>query len=232
MTVAARSEVELRAVATATGAAHVVVDLAEECAAVDLARQAVELNGPIDVLVNNAGADAVGPFTALKETALVALYRVNLVAPAMLCHHVLPAMAERGHGHIVNISSVTGAAALPGTAAYSSSKAGLTHLSAALRRELRGSGVGVTSVELGPVDTSMFERAQSATGPTSASFRRLFRLGMLTTADADTVACRIVKAVRRDRAHVRLPRRTSAMLAIAAVPQSLLDVALIGVSKS
>ena len=126
------------------------------------------------------------------------------------------------------MSSLAGVAAVPGLAAYSASKAGLSQLTAALRAETKGTGIGTTLVELGPVLTDMLDNVHNY-GPTERSFARGARLGVLVDLDPDVVARAIVDAVRRDRRHVRLPRRSSLLMMIGEAPRRLTEIMLIGV---
>src|SRR3954462_3526623 len=125
--------------------------------------------GPIDVLVNNAGIDELGRFDRKSAEDVERAFRVNLVSPAELCRQAIPGMLERGRGHIVNVSSLAGTAVFPGLVAYSSTKAGLSQLTAGLRAELRGTPLRTTLVELGPIPTDMLDRVQ-AYEPTRESF--------------------------------------------------------------
>ena len=77
--------------------------------------------------------EQLADLTADEIEQVVAL---NLLAPAELCRQVLPGMLARGHGHLVNISSMAGVATFPGLAAYGATKAGLTHLTSGLRADL------------------------------------------------------------------------------------------------
>ena len=104
----------------------------------------IEADGPIDVLVNNAGLDLTGDLVALPTDEIARLLAVNLCAPMLLCRAVIPGMRSRGRGHIVNVSSLSGTNALPGLAPYSASKAGLSHFTAALRAELKGTPITTT----------------------------------------------------------------------------------------
>jgi short-subunit dehydrogenase len=89
------------------------------------------------------------------------LAAVNLWAPLRLTHRLLPAMLERGSGHIAVTASLNGMVTAPGTAGYGLTKAGLIAWYEALRAELRGSGVGITLVCPGFVRTRLFERGRS-----------------------------------------------------------------------
>jgi len=178
--------------------------------------------GPVDVLVNNAGTEAVGSFLEQSAEQVEHLLRLNLLAPAELSRQVLPGMVARGHGHLVMISSLAAVGAFPGLAAYGASKAGLTRLAAGIRADVQGSGVGVTDVQFGPIRSEMIERIESY-APTSRAFARLRRLGVLRNLEPTEVAAAVVDGVLRDRAHVRLPRRAALTGAWAEAPQQFVD---------
>jgi short-subunit dehydrogenase len=223
----ARSEEPLAKLAAELGGDAYPVDLTDAGAVAGLFDR-VEADGQVDVLVNNAGVELAARFVDTDPAAVESLFRLNLLAPAELCRQALARMVPRGRGHVVNVSSLAGVAAVPGLAPYSASKAGLSQLSAALRGEVKGRGIGITLVELGPVVTGMLERAHEY-GPTARSFDRGARLGLLVDLDPARVAHAIVDAVARDRRHVRLPRRASLLMMIGEVPRRLTELMLTGV---
>ena len=109
-------------------------------------RDIVEAAGSrLDVLVNNAGTLSVGHLRNLTDEALERMAATNLVAPIALTRDLLPALGA-ARGRVVNIGSVFGDIAYPFFAAYSATKFGLRGFSDALRRELSGSGIGVTYI--------------------------------------------------------------------------------------
>jgi short-subunit dehydrogenase len=218
VTLVARSEGELKQRATEMGADYLVADLREPAGVVDR----IERSMPIDVLVNNAGIDAVGPFTGLTPEALRELYSVNAVAPAELTRQVLPGMLERGHGRVVFISSLSAQVALPGLTAYSATKAAVSQFAEGLRSELRGRPVGITTVEVGPIATEMYD-AIAGYQPASKAFTRMIGLGFLRLLPPDRLAAAIVTACRRDRASVVLPRRARSQVLAARLPQRIAD---------
>jgi short-subunit dehydrogenase len=184
--------------------------------------------GPIDVLVNNAGIDQLGRFDRQTADDVERAFRVNLVTPAELCRQAIPGMLERGRGHIVNISSLAGTAVFPGLVVYSSTKAGLSQLTAGLRAELRGTPLRTTLVELGPIPTDMLDRVESYE-PTRDSFDRFRRLHLLADVPASQVADSVVAAVEGGRRHVRHPKRASAFPMMTEAPRRLVEVLLTGV---
>ncbi|MFT4150677.1 MAG: SDR family oxidoreductase [Paracoccaceae bacterium] len=114
----------------------------------------------IDVLVNNAGGlNSVRPLheqTAEETAEVVAL---NLTAPLQLIRMVLPGMVARQRGHVFNITSTAAGAVFPGTATYGGAKAGLSQAGRVLRHDLAGTGVRVTEIAPGRVETEVYLRA-------------------------------------------------------------------------
>lgn len=118
------------------------------------------VGGRLDVLINNAGTLSVGHLGAQEDAAISAMLETNLLAPILLTRDLLPALRAAG-GRVVNLGSVFGDIAYPFFTAYSATKFGLRGFSDALRRELSGSGVGVTYVAPRATRTA----AESAFGP-------------------------------------------------------------------
>jgi short-subunit dehydrogenase len=128
-------------------------DLADHEAAARLAERA----GEVDVLVANAALPAAGPVNDFSPDEIDRALNVNLRAPVQLTRLLLPGMVERGRGHLVFVSSLSGKAASPGSALYSAAKYGLRGFAAGVREDLVGSGVGVTVVFPGFIrDSGMF----------------------------------------------------------------------------
>ncbi len=107
----------------------------------------------LDILVNNAGMNARGPVCEVEARDLAAVIQLNLVAPVMLTRLALPHLRSR-LGAVVQVASIAGQIPLDGEAAYSASKVGLRFFTFALREELEGTGVRISVVSPGPVDTS------------------------------------------------------------------------------
>ncbi len=187
----------------------------------------IEGDGPIDVLVNNAGLLDTVAFATMDPASIDALIDVNLHAPMQLTRAVLSSMLVRGRGRIVDISSMAGASCTPGVATYSATKAGLTHFNACLRAELVGSGVSAMIVELGPVDTAM-EATLHTHGPTDRSMNRLRALRLTRHLPTERVARAIVRAVERDATYLRMPKRAAAFPVVAALPRQMGRLLLAG----
>ena len=105
-----------------------------------------ERAGRVDVLVANAGLPGSGPLLGFEPEQIDRVLDVNLRAPVHLARSFAPAMVERGEGHLVFISSIAGKVANPGSSLYSGTKFGLRGFGFGLREDLRGTGVGVTTV--------------------------------------------------------------------------------------
>jgi short-subunit dehydrogenase len=165
VTLVARREDRLRSLAEELAAtcrvrAEVVaVDLADEAARDDLARE-VEARGlEVGVLVNNAGFSTMGPVHRSDPAREVAMIRTNVEAVVHLCSAFVPTMVERGRGAVLNVASTAAFQPLPGQAGYGASKAFVLSYSWALAQELTGTGVTVTALCPGPVETGFADAA-------------------------------------------------------------------------
>lgn len=139
----------------------VAADLAEPDTARSLPARAEQELGPLDVVVNNAGIELTSAFTDLDPSEIETMTTVNLLAPMVITHAVLPGMLERGRGHVVQIASLAGKAGPPYSEPYAATKAGLVGLTESLRAEYAGSPVGFSVVCPGFVaDEGMYARAR------------------------------------------------------------------------
>lgn len=153
-----RDAERLRRVAEAAPAEVFPADLTRPGAERELTRFAVGHTRRLDLLVAGAGVGWAGDFTAMPPPALDEVVEVDLLATLRLVRQVVPHMVEAGSGRVVLIGSLAGTVAVRGEAVYSAAKAGLAAFADALRYELRGSGVAVSLVVPGVVDTPFFDR--------------------------------------------------------------------------
>ena len=157
LTLIARDKRTLERLASKLDARALPCDVGD-AAAVERAIAAIDREGEApDILVNNAGVFQPAPVDATTPHALTDALEVNLVAPFRFIRALLPAMLERGVGDIVTIGSIADHTTFPENAAYGASKHGLRALHDVLRAELRGTGVRVSLVSPGPVDTSLWD---------------------------------------------------------------------------
>jgi short-subunit dehydrogenase len=134
-----------------------VTDLADPDVVDQLARDAVDAMGGVDVLVNNAGIPKRRHITAIDIDVVDAVTNINYLSPVRLTLALLPQMLERGSGRIINVSSVAATLSSPGEAAYSASKAALAVFSESVAVDLWGTGVSTLAVYPGIVDTELFQ---------------------------------------------------------------------------
>ncbi|MGY1945942.1 SDR family oxidoreductase [Nocardia asiatica] len=168
--------------------------------------------GPLDVLVNNAGVMWVGPFDNEPETATERMLAVNLHGVIRGVRLVAPPMRERGRGHIVTIASAASKLAPPGESTYAATKHAVLGYLTGVREELRGSGVEISVIMPGVVDTELAIGTDS--GATS----------LLQPGD---VAAAVVEVLRRPRFEVFLPATIGLLVRITAVlPQPIRDLVL------
>lgn len=114
---------------------------------------AAERFGGLDLLLNNAGIGIMKPVEQLSPEEWDATLHTNLSSVFYCSHEAIPLMRKRGAGYIFNISSLAGANAFPGGAAYNASKFGLNGFSEALMQEVRYDGIRVSYIMPGSVDT-------------------------------------------------------------------------------
>jgi short-subunit dehydrogenase len=162
-------------------------------------------SGAIDILVANAGIPASGDLLSFDVPELDRALDVNLRAPIVLARQLLPAMIERGRGHIVLMASLAGKVAAPKISIYAATKFGIRGFGHALRAELRGTGVGVSLIS----PTYVSEAGMWADTGQRAP------IGEVTPAE---VAAAIVTAIQKDRAEVTvasLPLRVATRIPMA-----------------
>ena len=154
LTLVARDAARLAPLASQLGARAVSCDVGNRS---DVERVVAGIGQAPDILVNNAGLFELARVEDTTPTAFESALAVNLVAPFRLVRAFLPAMRARGRGDIVSIGSVADHTTFPENGAYAASKHALRALHDVLRSELRGSGVRVTLVSPGPVDTTLWD---------------------------------------------------------------------------
>jgi short-subunit dehydrogenase len=166
-----------------------VADLADDGAAERLAAEA----GDADGLVANAGLPGTGRLDDFSQDELGHVLRVNLEAPIRLTRELVPAMQERGSGHLVYVTSLSGKAVSPRASLYSATKFGLRGFALGLREDLWKRGIGVSLVTPGFVrDAGLFHDSGAKPPP-----------GFGTTTP-DKVAEAVVTAIEHNRNEVEV----------------------------
>jgi short-subunit dehydrogenase len=153
-----RDEERLAEVAKRTEGTPLPADVADQGSREQLAEQALERAGRVDALVASAGIGWAGPFVGMPVDAIDRLVSVNLSAVVHLVRLFLPGMVARGAGRVVVIGSMAGCVGVRHEAVYSATKGGLMAFADSLRYELGHTGVRVSMVMPGAVDTPFFSR--------------------------------------------------------------------------
>ncbi|HEX6729203.1 MAG TPA: SDR family NAD(P)-dependent oxidoreductase [Pyrinomonadaceae bacterium] len=160
-----------------------LVDVADRAAVADFPNVVAAEHSGVDVLVNNAGVAVGGTFAQVSEEDFEWLFEINFWGVVRMTRAFLPLLRASGDARVVNLSSVYGLVAPPEQVAYAASKFAVRGFSEALRHELEGSGVGVTVVHPGGVNTSIAEKARVPAGATEEEiarrrkrYRKLLRL--------------------------------------------------------
>jgi NADP-dependent 3-hydroxy acid dehydrogenase YdfG len=151
--------------------------------------------GPVDILINNAGVMPAGRFLDEAPQTTQAVIEVNLLGLITVMRAVLPGMLERRRGRIVNVASMLGRTELPGLATYTASKHAVVGLTAAVRSELRGSGVKLTVVLPSVVNTEL-----------SSGIALPRAVARLVRVEPEDVAKAIVDSCDGDASEVAVPR--------------------------
>jgi 3-oxoacyl-[acyl-carrier protein] reductase len=141
------------------GASTARVELTDERAVAAATQAVLASHGRIDILVNNAGiTGGNAPTWELAPEMWRRTIDVNLVAPYLTCHAIVPAMMKQGYGRIVNVASVAGKEGNPNASHYSASKAGLIALTKSLAKELATKGILVNAVSPAAAKTAIFDQ--------------------------------------------------------------------------
>jgi short-subunit dehydrogenase len=164
-----------------------VADLSERGAPAELAEAA----GAVDVLVANAALPASGRVEDFDPDQIDRALDVNLRAPVQLTRALLPGMLERGRGHVVFVSSLSGKAASPRSGIYSATKFGLRGFAAGLREDVEAKGIGVTVVFPGFVSEAGLYAESGVKLPP-----------WVGTRTPEQVAAAVVRGIERERAEV------------------------------
>jgi len=192
----ARSTSELEALALELPGAHhpLTCDVALPASIATAAEDFAAATGGLDLLVANAGIAFIEPVATQDLEKIERMTEVNWLGTVYTVKAALPYLLDGGGGHIVVMSSGAGLRGFPGAAVYSATKAAQRMFAEALRHELAGSGVSVTTVYPGEIQTSLHDHELSR-------MPGWYRGGE-DAATAEALAALIVRAVERDSRHL------------------------------
>lgn len=179
------------------------LDVADRAAIARFPDQVLAEHPSVALLFNNAGVALGGTFEQVSEEDFEWLFEINFWGVVRLTRAFLPVMKRGGTGRIVNISSVFGLIAPPGQTAYCASKFAVRGFSEALRRELEGSGIGMTVVHPGGVATAIASSARRSAATTpeqlAAGQERMRKFLKMPPEEAGEI---IVSGVERDQPRI------------------------------
>jgi uncharacterized protein len=153
--------------------------------------------GRIDILVNNAGYGVFEPFVSASLDEFEQMMDVNYMGTVRCTKAVLPHMLKQGSGHIVNVASMAGKIGSAKSSGYSATKHAVLGFTNCLRQELVGTGVSLTAINPGPIDTPFFDKAD----PTG-NYVKNVKWFMLRP---ERVASQVLTAIERRIPEVNLP---------------------------
>jgi short-subunit dehydrogenase len=179
------------------------VDVADRGAVAEFPDIVAAEHQGVDVLVNNAGVAVGGTFEQVCDEDFEWLFEINFWGVVRMTRAFMPLLRASKDARVVNISSLYGIVAPPEQAAYAASKFAVRGFSEALRHELEGSGVGVTVVHPGGVNTSIAERARIPAGVTEEEIaRRRERYRKLLRMPPEVAGETIVRGIERRQARI------------------------------
>jgi short-subunit dehydrogenase len=178
---------------------------------------AVEQFGDVDVLVANAGITHYRPFAQLPLDEARQMNDVNWLGTIHTVWSALPRMLERGRGHIVVVSSGGGVRGFPSAAVYNGTKAAQRGFAEALRHELHGTGVSVTTVYPGEIETSLHDHELEHMPDWYRMDRR---------APAGPLGEKVVEAVENDRRELFYPPLVRMLRVVNGISPRLGDLVL------
>lgn len=202
---AARSTGDLEALAAELPGAHhlLVCDVALPASIATAIEDFATAAGGLDLVVANAGIAHYEPIATQSVQKIEDMTAVNWLGTVYTVKAALPYLLEQGRGHIVVMSSGAGLRGFPGAGAYSATKAAQRMFCEALRHELAGSGVSVTTVYPGEISTALHDHER---GRMPEWYR-----GGSSAASPEELATRVITAIERDRRQLHYPASVKGM---------------------
>ncbi len=199
----ARSVSKLQKVASEIQGNHDVfpLDVTDARQVAETMQQVVERYGRIDILINNAGYGVFETFEKASLDQFEDMMNVNYMGTVRCTKAALPFMLKAGSGYIVNVASMAGKIGSAKSSGYSATKHAVLGFTNSLRQELVGTGVGLTAINPGPIDTPFFDRADP-----SGAYVKNVSWFMLKP---EKVVTDIIDAIERNIPEKNLPRVAS-----------------------
>lgn len=181
-----------------------MVDVADRDAMFDLAAKVEKKHGPADLILNNAGVAFGAPVAEMSIDDFKWLMDINLWGVVHGTQAFLPHFIGKGSGHVANVSSIFGLIGIPTQSAYNAAKFGVLGFTEALRHEMRGTGVGVSTIHPGGINTNIVRHARVQQGPEAEAEHEesIERFAKFTMTQPDGAAKIIIKGIRKNKARI------------------------------
>lgn len=181
-----------------------MVDVSDRDAMFDLAAKVEKKHGPADMILNNAGVAFGAPVAEMSIDDFKWLMDINLWGVVHGTQAFLPHFIGKGSGHVANVSSIFGLIGVPSQSAYNAAKFGVLGFTEALRHEMRGTGVNVSTIHPGGINTNIVRHARVQQGPDAEAEHEeaIERFAQFTMTQPDGAARTIMKGIRKNKARI------------------------------
>jgi len=180
-----------------------IADVSDARRMAELPDEVTAHHGACHILVNNAGVASMGRFAEETLDDIRWIVEINVFGLLHGCHFFLPVLLEADEAHIVNVSSMAAFAGLPMNVTYSLTKGAVRSFTEALRAELIGTRIGVSTLFPGAVGTDIMDRARGSHAARVAAFGKT-RYARYLRRPPEAAARQIVRAIEHDKARVLL----------------------------
>ena len=181
-----------------------MVDVADRDAMFDLAATVEKQYGPVDLILNNAGVAFGAPVAEMQIDDFKWLMDINFWGVVNGTQAFLPHMIAKGSGHVANISSIFGLISVPTQSAYNAAKYGVLGFTDALRHEMRGTDINVSTIHPGGINTNIVRHARLSQGPDAEAQRQeaIVKFEKFTMTQPDKAARIILKGVAKGKPRI------------------------------
>ena len=181
-----------------------LVDVADRDAMFDLAAEVEKHHGGADLILNNAGVAFGAPVAEMQLDDLKWLMDVNFWGVVNGTQAFLPHLIKKNSGHVANVSSIFGLISVPTQSGYNAAKYAVLGFTDALRHEMRGTDIGVSTIHPGGINTNIVRHARLPQGPEAEIEREeaIERFAQFTMTQPDGAAKVIIKGVKKNKARI------------------------------